>query len=262
MDIFDILVEKEDQIIMDHLATLINPDHTLSICDYGCGDGRMLKKLCHGFPPGIRYTGIDNWSDETNKSSIPNNEKAILYVDNTQPDYDIFLENHQFNLVYSSYALHHFRYPVQELKRLEKLVAPGGHLVLVDMYRDYTDPEKLAENVILFNAQMTTSFRGGYHRVPFTGKEISDLLLALDMETIEQKVSRLGVTQDELQEYQKAVPLWYTGKLKNEYTDDQEENRHPAFMDLFESAGKLTGSIIDSYGANPDHLLITTLKKE
>ncbi len=54
--------------------------------------------------------------------------------------------------------------PIKELKRIERLVAPEGYLILIDMFRDFTDMEKIADNVHFFNSKMMMmALRGDYH---------------------------------------------------------------------------------------------------
>ena len=40
MKIFEELEEKEDQLILAFLATILTKNNIKSICDYGCGDDR------------------------------------------------------------------------------------------------------------------------------------------------------------------------------------------------------------------------------
>ena len=44
MKILDILEEKEDQAIIKYLISMVDKQNINSICDYGCGNGRILKK--------------------------------------------------------------------------------------------------------------------------------------------------------------------------------------------------------------------------
>ena len=45
MEIFDILEEKEDQAIIKCLMSTVDKQNINSICDYGCCNGRILKKI-------------------------------------------------------------------------------------------------------------------------------------------------------------------------------------------------------------------------
>ena len=262
MKILDILEEREDEAIINCLMSTVDQHNINSICDYGCGDGRILKKIKKKLPLKIRYTGIDFWSNEYSKHKKPENEESINFIDNGSPEIDEFIEYNQFGLVFSSFALHHFRFPINELKRIERLVAPEGNLILIDMFRDFTDMEKIADNVHFFNSKMMMmALRGDYHRIPYTKEETCDLLLALDMKIIDQKVVEVEITEKELTEFRTSVPEWYKIKAEKEYQDDVSQSRHPALMDVFKSVQRFTADLINKYGTTPDNLLVTTAKK-
>jgi ubiquinone/menaquinone biosynthesis C-methylase UbiE len=263
MEILDILEQKEDQAIIKYLMSTVEKQNINSICDYGCGDGRILKKIKKKLPSRIKYTGIDFWSNKYSKKIMPEDEESINFIDNGSPEIDEFIENNHYDLVFSSFALHHFRLPVKELKRIECLVAPEGYLILIDMFRDFTDVEKIADNVIFFNSKMMmTALRGDYHRIPYTKEETCDLLLALDVEITDQKVVDVEITEKELAEFKTTVPEWYKIKAEKEYQDDVSNNRHPALMDVFKSVQQLSTDLINRYGTTPDSLLVTTAKKD
>ena len=145
---------------------------------------------------------------------------------------------------------------------MEHLVARKGTLIIIDMFRDFTDIEKIADNVNFFNSKMMMmALRGDYHRIPYTKEETCDLLLALDMEITDQKVVEVEITEKELAEFKTSVPEWYKTRAEKEYQHDVSENRHPALMDVFKAVQQLTTDLINRYGTTPDSLLVTTAKK-
>jgi ubiquinone/menaquinone biosynthesis C-methylase UbiE len=262
MEILDIIEEREDQVIIQCLMSAVDKYHITSICDYGCGDGRILKKIKTKLASGIRLAGIDFWSSEYSKNIMPENEESINFIDNGSPGIDEFIERNHFDLVFSSFALHHFRLPIKELKRIERLVAPKGTLILIDMFRDFADVKKIADNAYFFTSKMMMmALRGDYHRIPYTKQETSDLLLALDMEIIDQEIIELEITEKELNEFKTMVPEWYKSKAENEYQDDVSQNRHPALLDVFKSVQQFNTDLMNTYGTTPDNLLITIAKK-
>lgn len=100
MEILDILEEREDEAIINCLMSLVDQHNIDSICDYGCGDGRILKKIKITLPSGIRYTGIDFWSNEYSKHIMPENEECINFIDNGSPEIDEFIEHNHYGLVF------------------------------------------------------------------------------------------------------------------------------------------------------------------
>ncbi len=258
MEIFDILEVKEDQAIIKYLLSIVDVQNINSICDYGCGDGRILKKIEKELPFGKRYIGIDNWSNEHNSNKIPDDEEFIKFVDNGSSSIGEFIESNQYDLVYSSFALHHFRFPIKELKRLECLVAPEGYLILVDLYPDYTDAEKIAANVLHFNSQMMNALKGDYHHVPYTKEEIRDLLLSLNLEIVKQKVINVEINKKELADYKLSFPERLKKSADKVFLDNLSD---PVLLEVFKSTLQLIRDVINKYGAVPNNLLVTTAKK-
>jgi len=261
MEIFEKLEEKEDQLILDFLATILDKNNISSICDYGCGDGRVIKLLKEKYPDTIKYAGIDFWSNEFSSKEIPENEDQINYVDNGSRNIGKFIETNSFDIVFSSYALHHFRLPIKELKRMENLISPNGFLILFDIYKDYTDEKAVADNVFFGHSQIMTAMRGNYHRIPYTEDEVRDLLLALDMKFTEQKILELNLTDKELEQYADAIPVWMKDVAEKKVSEDKLNNVHPDIMDVFKSSKEFTSKLMKRYGSKPNNLLVTVSKK-
>ncbi len=105
-----------------------------------------------------------------------------------------------------------------------------------------------------------SSIRGDYHRIPYTKEETSDLLLALDVEILDQKEMILELNEKELIEFQTSIPELYKETAEKEFQDESKD-RHSTFLDVFNSCQQLTGDLINRYGTTPDNLLVTTTKK-
>jgi len=261
MEIFEKLEEKEDQLILDFLVTILDKNNIRSICDYGCGDGRIIKLLKDKHPNTIKYTGIDFWSSEFSNKEMPKNEEQINFIDNENPNISKFIETNCFDIVFSSYALHHFRLPIKELKRMERLLNPKGFLILFDIYRDYTDEKTVADNVFFCHSQMMMAMRGCYHRIPYTKVEILDLLLALDLEFTDQRILEVKLTDNELEQYADTVPIWIEEVAKKDLKEDESKNIHPNIMNVFKSSREFTAGLMKRYGSTPNNLLVTAAIK-
>ena len=261
MEIFEKMEEKADQLILDFLAPILDKNNIRSICDYGCGNGRIIKLLKDKYPNTIKYTGIDFWSNEFSNKEMPEIEDQIIFMDNGSPNIGKFFKNNCFDIVFSSYALHHFRLPIKELKRMESLISPNGFLILFDIYKDYTDEKTVADNVFFFHSQMMMAMRGSYHRIPYTKDEISDLLLALDMKFTEQRILELKLTDKELEQYADAAPVWMKEVAEKKLKEDELKNVHPDIINVFKSSREFTAELIKRHGSKPDNLLVTAAKK-
>ena len=261
MEIFEKLEEKEDQLILDFLATILDKNNISSICDYGCGDGRIIKLLKDKYPNTIKYTGIDFWSSEFSNKEMPENEDQINFIDNGSPNISKFLETNCFDIVFSSYALHHFRLPIKELKRMEGLINPNGFLILFDIYRDYTDEKTVADNIFFCHSQMMMAMRGSYHRIPYTKDEISDLFLAIDMKFTDQRILEVKLTDKELEQYTDAVPVWMEEVAEKDLKEDESKNIHIDIMNVFRSSRRFTAELMKRHGSTPNNLLVTVARK-
>ena len=261
MEIIEILEAKEDSIIMSHLSESIAQHKVTSICDYGCGDGRLLGKLHERFPDLVNLAGIDSWSDETCIREKPV-EGTIEYIDNTSEEFIGFLHKSSFDLVFSTFALHHFQFPMQELKRMEALLAPGGELVLIDMYRDYRDVESIVDNVSFYNNQMLiSSLKGLFHRIPYTREEVADLLLALDVVLIDQSIADLDLTEEEVKLFKSEMPKRREASAREQRLKDQQSGLNPVFLDVQERIHQMVAEFCQKYETKPDDLLITRARK-
>ncbi len=261
MDIFDRLEEQEDLSIINYMKSLLDIKNINSICDYGCGDGRLLRKIEKVIPAGGKYTGIDNWSDAYASNKIPDDEGFYNFLNNANPDFEKFIEGNQYDLVYSKFALHHFRSPIKELKRLESLTAPGGNIVIIDMYRDCADEKKTVDNVLFFNAQMIRALKGDYHHVPYTKEETCDLLLVMDAEIIDQEVIFIETSEKEKVEYKLAMAEINREMAEKADLEDSSKNGHKILMEVLKSTLQYNLDLVNTYGVTPMNVLITTIKK-
>lgn len=114
----------------DHILQAI-PKPCLNALDIGCGDGLLSRKLA----PYCGYvTGID--LDTTILSAAkeyPDTPENINYIQGDVMQYP--LQESNFNLITIVAALHHL--PLYgALQRLQQLLAPGGVLVIVGLYKE------------------------------------------------------------------------------------------------------------------------------
>lgn len=93
------------------------------IADIGCGTGHLLLYISQNFKP-LTLTGFEYV------------ESALKIARNTLPSanfiyYDIYEESiYQFDFIFCTEVLEHLLYPDKALKNLEKMLKPGGVLLL------------------------------------------------------------------------------------------------------------------------------------
>jgi len=100
-----------------------------TLLDAGCGTAPMLSLLTKEYPD-KKFTGIDITPEmiEVAKSKqLPNTEFVVGDCENMP-----FGEN-TFDVIINSQSLHHYPSPLRFLKNVEKILRPGGRLILRDM---------------------------------------------------------------------------------------------------------------------------------
>lgn len=118
--------------------------HTLPggrILDVATGNGGFIHFLLEGLPAYSEIIGIDN--NERSAAAFAQAFKEhpnIRFepVDALQMSYP----EASFDLVCISNSLHHFENPQAVLGQIKRVLRPGGHFILAEMYRDdQNDPQ-------------------------------------------------------------------------------------------------------------------------
>lgn len=155
--------------------------NVISICDYGCGPGELLD-LLYEKKPEFQFTGIDYFK----KHEIKKSENAqIRFIDREDNEYHQLSEN--FDMIISTYALHHFQYPVSELKRIYSLLKPGGIMIFFDHQLILDTKPKIVKAYSSLLGEIESTMKKKYHRHHYTIDEASDLLSCLPAEILEVK---------------------------------------------------------------------------
>jgi 2-polyprenyl-3-methyl-5-hydroxy-6-metoxy-1,4-benzoquinol methylase len=155
---------------------LIKRTDARSVCDYGCGSGSQLKRLDQKTAQRLRLTGIDFFSFWA-KAERPADSASIRFVDRGSSEYRrLCARGRAFDLIVSTFALHHFKRPVEELAVLKKLLEPHGNLFLADLAFANDSDSQVAENLFSFLSEEFQAFRGKYHRHHYTPDEAKSLV--------------------------------------------------------------------------------------
>ena len=126
------------QMIVD--AARPGPDDT--VLDVACGGGIVV---CAFAPHVRRATGIDMTPAMLEQAQRLAQENGLANVDWRQGDVtSLPFEDGSFTIVVTRFSVHHFPDPAAVLREMARVCAPGGRLVVVDMYAS-EDPAKAAE---------------------------------------------------------------------------------------------------------------------
>jgi ubiquinone/menaquinone biosynthesis C-methylase UbiE len=116
------------------------PDDT--VLDVACGGGIIV---C-AFAPEVKHaTGIDMTPAMLDRARQHAAEKGVANVSWDQGDVgSLPYADGTFDIVVTRFSMHHFLDPVGVLREMVRVCAPGGRVVVVDMYAS-NDPAKAVE---------------------------------------------------------------------------------------------------------------------
>lgn len=100
-----------------------------SVLDAGCGTGAILETLKKDYPD-VRLTGIDL----SGKMVEVAKRKALSGIDFLQGDCEnLPFEPNSFDAVLCSQSFHHYPHPEDFFASVQRVLRPGGRLILRDM---------------------------------------------------------------------------------------------------------------------------------
>ena len=124
------------------IISAAKPNPRDTVLDVACGGGIIV---C-AFAPEVRHaTGIDMTPAMLDRARQLAAEKVIANVTWDQGDVSALpYPDGTFNIVVTRFSMHHFLDPVGILREMVRVCAPGGRVVIVDMYAS-EDTNKAAE---------------------------------------------------------------------------------------------------------------------
>ena len=133
-------ITNADAVRMIVEAARPGPDDT--VLDVACGGGIVV---CAFAPHVRRATGIDVTPAMLNEAQRLAAEKGLTNVEWHRGDVNSLpFEDGSSAIVVTRFSVHHFPDPAAVLREMARVCAPGGRLVVVDMYASH-DPAKAAE---------------------------------------------------------------------------------------------------------------------
>lgn len=182
------------QLIFDKIIPLIS-DQTHTLCDYGCGNGYLLTLIAEKNPQ-IKCTGIDYFE----KYKIERiNHTSLQWIDKEDVE---TLSQKKFDIIISTFALHHFQYPLAELKRIYDLLNDQGVMIFFDFSLTLDTKAKIAKSLSSLIGEIEASLKKTYHRHHYTLEEAKDLFQILPAEILIAEEFKNDLTQEELKKDQ------------------------------------------------------------
>jgi SAM-dependent methyltransferase len=193
------IMAPTDIYVQNLILDFIREKNVESVCDYGCGKGALLAALDREFPGRLSLTGVDCFSTFP-EPQRPEAGAGITLVDRETDQFEDLLEQGRFDLVVSTFALHHYRYPVRELGNMAALLAPGGAMIIADLAFDNLNSAQIVKNICSYVWENFAAFQGKYHRHHYTLEEALDILSAVDVEVTEAFKKRITLSDADLEE--------------------------------------------------------------
>lgn len=165
------LINREPHLFFGELLGQIEAAQVL---DVACGPGGftgLLKESLKGY---AQITGVDL------------NPTVLAEARQHHPGDDLHFEQQDaaalsypdaaFDLVACAFSLHHLPQPQQSLAEMQRVLKPGGILLIVEMYRDQLAQTQFTETLIHHWAAEIDTALGISHNPTFARQEILDLV--------------------------------------------------------------------------------------
>lgn len=190
---YDKLISAVQYDYLDHfcqqIVSLAQPG--FNILDIGTGTGQLPVMLAKQLPPNCHITAVDlskscirtaqqNSKDSVTTGGIDFYCSDILKLDLVK----------SFDLIISSCALHHWRYPRKVFRKASTLLSPHGRVIILDDYADVPTQTKkewidLVQSKCKAGPLFRTVFSFESKYLAYSRKELENIILPLDL-TLEE----------------------------------------------------------------------------
>jgi len=129
-DLPDELRESRALEVRKKLGTISGGD----VLDVGTDEGDFIKVLMKTLKQYTSFTGIDILEENLKQAKKRFKETTVKFIQMNAEDMT-FPEN-QFDTVCCSYTIHHLEYIDKVLVEMYRVLKPGGHFIIQEMYSD------------------------------------------------------------------------------------------------------------------------------
>jgi ubiquinone/menaquinone biosynthesis C-methylase UbiE len=158
---------------MKQLKTFFSQKNIKSFLDVGTGNGYFIASILNVFPT-VQITGIDP------------SEVALKEACETYPNFkflrmegeNLKFDDNSFDAASISMALHHLPNVTQTLAEMQRVVKPGGWLIVNELFSDRLNPAQEVHKAMHHFRSRIDRLNGVSHNKTFTKNEILNLLKA------------------------------------------------------------------------------------
>ncbi len=166
------------------------------ICDYGCGDGEFLETI-RQMNEKVSLIGIDFFKY---RELIPRQIPGCHYIE--RENLDITLTKEKYDLIISSFTLHHFQYPISELKQIYDMLKPQGIIIFIDQSFTLENEVKTVKTFDSLISEIYAFLNGHYHRHFYKMDEINDLIKCIPVKVLNSGEIKMDYSKEKLKLFQ------------------------------------------------------------
>ena len=149
------------------------------ILDVATGGGGFVHFLLEGLQDHPEIIGVDN--NERSAAAFAETFKENPRVQFQQIDaYHLDFPGSSFDLVSVSNSLHHLD-PEAALHEMKRVLRPGGHILVSEMYRDNQTETQMTHVLLHHWWAAVDMVNGVVHRETYTRQQLLDLVAALEL---------------------------------------------------------------------------------
>jgi 2-polyprenyl-3-methyl-5-hydroxy-6-metoxy-1,4-benzoquinol methylase len=214
-----------------------------SVCDYGCGRGDILKLINKNSAGNLVLTGVD-YFDKFSEEYRPESTNEITFIDRSSEQFLEWKIQERVDLVITTWSLHHYHYPVTELKTIESFLKDEGYLYLIDLSFINDTEGQIIKNLFTFIDEQILAFQGRYHRHHYTLEEALDMLRGTGLKILESKNRKESTSESDFHNQRKEMVEYVDKRL--EFVE--RNTLSPLLKDYFKRELQNIRRMIEKYG--------------
>ena len=164
---------------MEKLVNYFRDKEVASILDVGTGEGDFIEVLQDVFPK-AQITGVD-----PNTESLQEAEKKypdVLFAEIKGEN--LHFADKSFDLASISMALHHLPDIQSALKEMQRVVKPGGWIIVNELFSDNLNPAQQVHKMFHHFRSKIDRLTGIYHQETFEKEQILHMVKAAGIQIL------------------------------------------------------------------------------
>jgi 2-polyprenyl-3-methyl-5-hydroxy-6-metoxy-1,4-benzoquinol methylase len=243
-----------EDVVTSKIIGFIKKHECKSICDYGCGNGDLLRNIRSAVPDLSNLTGIDYLSRFSEGNTSGEKANGIEFIDKESERFQEAIPS-GVDLVLSTFALHHYQYPIHELQTMCGMLKNKGYILAMDHNCKNATKAQIVKNVSSFFEELLNTAQKQYHRHHYTLKEAIDLFSGVDVDIVESAEIEYNETTEEQKDN------ITNGLMRNKKKMQSLAKAPEIYQDIFTDLFSLEDNLINKYRIEYSGLLYICARK-